>query len=110
ADESDGTFLKLPAEIAVVNNIDPEHLDHYGTFDKVREAFLAFVENVPFYGFAGLCFDHPEGQGLNARVEDRRIVTYGRNPQADVRFRDVSFAGGKSRFSVDWRDRVTGEA
>jgi UDP-N-acetylmuramate--alanine ligase len=110
SDESDGTFVKLPADIVVVTNIDPEHLDHYGTFDKVREAFLAFVENVPFYGFAALCLDHPEVQALNARVEDRRIVTYGRNPQADVRFRDVSFSGGKSRFSVDWRDRVTGEA
>jgi UDP-N-acetylmuramate--alanine ligase len=110
SDESDGTFVKLPADIVVVTNIDPEHLDHYGTFDKVRDAFLAFVENVPFYGFAVLCLDHPEVQALNARVEDRRIVTYGRNPQADVRFRDVRFAGGKSRFTVDRRDRVTGEA
>ena len=66
ADESDGTFLKLPADIAVVTNIDPEHLDHYGTFDKVREAFRQFVENVPFYGFGVMCTDHPEVQALVA--------------------------------------------
>jgi UDP-N-acetylmuramate--alanine ligase len=110
ADESDGTFVKLPADIAVVTNIDPEHLDHYGTFERARDAFLAFVENVPFYGFAVLCLDHPEVQALNARVEDRRIVTYGRNPQADVRFRGAAFEGGKMRFSVDRRDRATGES
>jgi UDP-N-acetylmuramate--alanine ligase len=109
ADESDGTFVKLPADIAVVTNIDPEHLDHYGHFDGVRDAFKAFVENVPFYGFAVMCLDHPEVQALNARIEDRRVVTYGRNPQADVRFRDISFSGGRTRFTVDWRDRVTGE-
>jgi UDP-N-acetylmuramate--alanine ligase len=109
ADESDGTFVKLPADIVIVTNIDPEHLDHYGNFDGVRDAFRAYVENVPFYGFAVMCLDHPEVQALVARIEDRRIVTYGRNPQADVRFRDLSFRDGKSRFSVDWRDRVTGE-
>ena len=110
SDESDGTFVKLPADIVVVTNIDPEHLDHYGTFDAVREAFRAFVENVPFYGFAVMCLDHPEVQALVARIEDRRIVTYGRNPQAEVRFRDVAFRDGKTRFAVDRRDRVTGEA
>ena len=109
ADESDGTFVKLPADIAVVTNIDPEHLDHYGTFENVREAFRAFVENVPFYGFGVLCTDHREVQALNARIEDRRIVTYGRNPQAEVRFFDVSFRGGNSHFSVKRRDRVGGE-
>jgi UDP-N-acetylmuramate--alanine ligase len=109
SDESDGTFVKLPADIAVVTNIDPEHLDHYGTFDRVREAFKAFVENVPFYGFATMCLDHPEVQALVARIEDRRVITYGRNPQAEVRFRDVSFSAGGSRFAVDRRDRVTGE-
>ncbi len=108
-DESDGTFVKLPADIAVVTNIDPEHLDHYGTFDKEREAFRAFVENVPFYGFAVMCLDHPEVQALVAKIEDRRIITYGRNPQAEVRYRDVTFDGGASRFSVDRRDRLTGE-
>ncbi|NQV44598.1 MAG: UDP-N-acetylmuramate--L-alanine ligase, partial [Rhodospirillales bacterium] len=85
ADESDGTFLKLPATIAVVTNIDPEHLDHYGSFDAVREAFRLFVENLPFYGFAVLCIDHPEVQALIPRVSDRRVVTYGFSPQADVR-------------------------
>ncbi len=86
ADESDGTFLKLPADIAVVTNIDPEHLDHYGTFDRVRQAFRQFVENVPFYGFGVMCLDHPEVQSLVSRIEDRRVITYGENPQADVRF------------------------
>jgi UDP-N-acetylmuramate--alanine ligase len=98
ADESDGTFLKLPAEIAVVTNIDPEHLDHYGTFDKVREAFRQFVENVPFYGFAVMCIDHPEVQALVGRIEDRRIVTYGENPQADVRFLQPARRGANSTF------------
>jgi UDP-N-acetylmuramate--alanine ligase len=85
ADESDGTFVKLPATVAVVTNIDPEHLDFYGTFDKVRDAFFSFVENVPFYGFAALCIDHPEVQALIPRLPDRRILTYGFSPQADVR-------------------------
>ena len=77
ADESDGTFLRLPATVAVVTNADPDHLDYYGTFDKMREAFQRFVENVPFYGFAVLCLDHPEVQAMVGRIEDRRIVTYG---------------------------------
>ncbi|MBT4889609.1 MAG: UDP-N-acetylmuramate--L-alanine ligase, partial [Rhodospirillales bacterium] len=85
ADESDGTFLKLPATIAVVTNIDPEHLDHYGSFDAVRAAFVQFVENIPFYGFAALCIDHPEVQALIPKVSDRMVVTYGFSPQADVR-------------------------
>ncbi len=109
SDESDGTFVKLPADIVVVTNIDPEHLDHYGTFDALREAFRAFVENVPFYGFAVMCLDHAEVQALVARIEDRRIVTYGRNPQAEVRCRDLRFDGGRMLFTVDRRDRVTGE-
>ena len=90
ADESDGTFLKLPADVAIVTNIDPEHLDHFGTFDAVQEAFRAFVENVPFYGFAVMCIDHPEVQALVGRIEDRRIITYGDNPQADVRAASMS--------------------
>ncbi|MCW8916055.1 MAG: UDP-N-acetylmuramate--L-alanine ligase [Magnetovibrio sp.] len=85
ADESDGTFLKLPATIAVVTNIDPEHLDHYGDFDTLRAAFTQFVENIPFYGFAALCIDHAEVQALIPRVSDRRIITYGFSPQAMVR-------------------------
>ena len=110
SDESDGTFVKLPADIAIVTNIDPEHLDHYGTFDAAREAFRAFVENVPFYGFAVMCLDHPEVQALVAKIEDRRIVTYGRNPQAEVRFRDVVVQRRQDALRRDRRDRVTGEA
>ncbi|MEE8393747.1 MAG: UDP-N-acetylmuramate--L-alanine ligase, partial [Rhodospirillales bacterium] len=85
ADESDGTFLKLPAVIAVVTNIDPEHLEHFGSFDALRDAFTSFVENIPFYGFAALCIDHPEVQAMISRISDRRFVTYGFSPQADVR-------------------------
>ena len=107
ADESDGTFLKLPAEIAVVTNIDPEHLDHYGSFDRVREAFRQFVENVPFYGFGVMCIDHPEVQSLVSRIEDRRVVTYGANPQADVRFNNHRADGAASTFDVVIRDRKT---
>jgi UDP-N-acetylmuramate--alanine ligase len=105
ADESDGTFLKLPADVAIVTNIDPEHLDHFGTFEKVKEAFHAFVENVPFYGFAVMCSDHPVVQDLVGRIEDRRIVTYGENPQADVRLLDVKLEGGVARFSILFRGR-----
>jgi len=108
ADESDGTFVKLPADIAVVTNIDPEHLDHYGSFERVREAFLQFVENVPFYGFAVMCLDHPEVQALVGRIDDRRIITYGANPQADVRFLDPAVDPKGSRFSVVVRDRRSG--
>src|SRR5271155_4254295 len=82
ADESDGTFVKLPATIAVVTNIDPEHLDFYGSFDKVRDAFASFIQNIPFYGFATLCIDHPEVQALIPRLLDRKVITYGMNPQA----------------------------
>ena len=108
ADESDGTFLKLPADVAIVTNIDPEHLDHFKTFDAIKEAFLAFVENLPFYGFAVMCLDHPTVQELVGRIEDRRVITYGENPQADVRLLDVDLAGGVTRFNVLIRDRKTG--
>jgi UDP-N-acetylmuramate--alanine ligase len=108
ADESDGTFLKLPADIAVVTNIDPEHLDHFETFDAIKEAFRAFVENIPFYGFAVMCLDHPIVQELVGRIEDRRIITYGENPQADARLVDVDLADGKSHFHVIMRDRKSG--
>jgi UDP-N-acetylmuramate--alanine ligase len=107
ADESDGTFLKLPATVAVVTNIDPEHLDFYGDFDRVRDAFLAFVENIPFYGFAVVCLDHPEVQALIARVQNRRIVTYGLNPQADLRAVNIEMNGG-STFDAIVEDRATG--
>jgi len=110
ADESDGTFVKLPADVALVTNIDPEHLDHYGSFDHVREAFLQFVENVPFYGFAVMCIDHPEVQALIGRIEDRRVITYGASPQADVRYVDLKIVGGRSTFNVLVRDRPTGES
>jgi UDP-N-acetylmuramate--alanine ligase len=109
ADESDGTFLKLPADVAVITNIDPEHLDHYGSFDAVRAAFRQFVENVPFYGFGVLCLDHPEVQALVGRIEDRKIVTYGENPQADVRFMNVRIDGPRSIFDVEIRRRRTGQ-
>jgi len=108
ADESDGTFLKLPADIAVVTNIDPEHLDHYGSFDKVREAFRQFVENVPFYGFGVMCIDHPEVQALVSRIGDRRVITYGENAQADVRFANHRMDGAVSVFDVVIRNRKTG--
>ncbi|MDU3127499.1 MAG: UDP-N-acetylmuramate--L-alanine ligase, partial [Bradyrhizobium sp.] len=108
ADESDGTFLKLPADVAIVTNVDPEHLDHFKTFDAVQDAFRAFVENVPFYGFAVMCIDHPVVQALVGKIEDRRIITYGVNPQADVRLVDLSPANGGSRFKVVFRDRKSG--
>jgi UDP-N-acetylmuramate--alanine ligase len=110
ADESDGTFLKLPADIAIVTNVDPEHLDHFLTFDAIKEAFRAFVENLPFYGFAVMCLDHPTVQELVGGIEDRRVITYGENPQADVRLLDVDLNGGKSRFSVLIRDRKNGRS
>ena len=106
ADESDGTFLKLPADIAIVTNVDPEHLDHFKTFDAVQAAFQTFVENVPFYGFAVMCTDHPVVHTMVGRIEDRRIVTYGENPQADVRLVGLSHADGVSQFSVTFRDRA----
>src|SRR5215468_9534215 len=106
ADESDGTFLKLPADVAIVTNVDPEHLDHFKTFEAVQEAFRAFVENVPFYGFAVMCTDHPVVQVLVGQITDRRVITYGENPQADVRLVDLDHAEGCSRFSILFRDRA----
>jgi UDP-N-acetylmuramate--alanine ligase len=106
ADESDGTFLKLPADIAIVTNIDAEHLDHFKTFAAVQEAFRAFIENVPFYGFAVMCTDHPIVQRVVGRIEDRRMITYGENPQADVRLIDLDNEGGRSKFAVQFRNRA----
>ena len=106
ADESDGTFLKLPADVAIVTNVDAEHLDHFKTFAAVQDAFLAFIDNVRFYGFAVMCTDHPIVQRLVGRVEDRRIITYGENPQADVRLSGLDHAEGRSRFSVAFRNRA----
>ncbi|WP_438344703.1 UDP-N-acetylmuramate--L-alanine ligase [Methylorubrum populi] len=108
ADESDGTFLKLPADVAIVTNIDPEHLDHFGSFDAIKDAFRRFIDNIPFYGFAVMCIDHPIVQDLVGHIEDRRIITYGENPQADVRLIDIDLKGGQSRFRVMIRDRRPG--
>src|ERR1700751_5332087 len=110
ADESDGTFLKLPADVVIVTNIDPEHLDHFKTFDAIQDAFRNFVENVPFYGFAVMCTDHPVVQTLVGKIEDRRIVTSRQNPQADVRLVDLTPMGGGSKFKVVIRDRKTDTA
>ena len=109
ADESDGTFLRLPADVAVVTNIDPEHLDHYGDFEAVKDAFTQFVENVPFYGFGVMCLDHPEVQRQVAKITDRRVITYGKTRQAEVRFSDVKSKGAKSVFTVEKRNRKTGD-
>jgi UDP-N-acetylmuramate--alanine ligase len=110
ADESDGTFLKLPADAVIVTNIDPEHLDHFKTFEAIQDAFRSFVENVPFYGFAVMCIDHPVVQTLVGKIEDRRIITYGENPQADARLTDFAAMGGGSQFKVVIRNRKTGAA
>ena len=106
ADESDGSFLRLDGTIAVVTNIDPEHLDHYGGFEQVKDAFVAFIENVPFYGAALLCVDHPEVQSIMPRLRDRRIVTYGFAAQADIRADNVTPVPGGNRFDVSLRDRA----
>jgi UDP-N-acetylmuramate--alanine ligase len=105
ADESDGSFLRLDGTIAVVTNIDPEHLDHYGSFDKVKDAFVEFVENVPFYGAALLCVDHPEVQTIIPRLRDRRVVPYGFAAMADVRGENVRPVPGGNTFDVSLRDR-----
>ncbi len=109
ADESDGTFVKVPSTISVVTNIDPEHLDHWKDFDQLREAFKNFVQNIPFYGFAVLCIDHPEVQALIGRVTDRRIFTFGFSPQADVRAVNVRTNIGDTVFDVAIRERVDSE-
>ncbi|PCI47371.1 MAG: UDP-N-acetylmuramate--L-alanine ligase [Alphaproteobacteria bacterium] len=101
ADESDGTFVKIPSTVAVVTNIDPEHLDFYGDFEAEKEAFRTFVENVPFYGFAVMCIDHPEVQALIGRITDRKIVTYGFTPQSDVRCTELRFEEGSAIFNVE---------
>jgi UDP-N-acetylmuramate--alanine ligase len=100
ADESDGSFNKLPATIAIVTNIDPEHMEHWGTIENLRKGFYDFVTNVPFYGLAVCCTDHPEVQALVGRVTDRRIVTFGFNAQADVRAMNLRFERGVAHFDV----------
>jgi UDP-N-acetylmuramate--alanine ligase len=103
ADESDGSFLRLDGTIAVVTNIDPEHLEHYGDFDAIKDAFVEFIENVPFYGLAVMCVDHPEVQGMLSRIRDRRIVTYGTSALADLRADNIQPMDGGSRFDVSIR-------
>lgn len=100
ADESDGTFNKLPATIAVVTNIDPEHMEHYGSFENLKDAFYQFVSNIPFYGVAICNTDHPEVQSLIGRIDDRRVVTYGFNKQADVRAKNLRFEKGRAYFDI----------
>jgi UDP-N-acetylmuramate--alanine ligase len=110
ADESDGSFLKLPAVVAVVTNMDPEHLDHWGTGEAMKEAYAQFVGNIPFYGFAVLCMDHHEVQAMIPRLSDRRIVTYGFSPQADVRADRLITDRMGATFEVTVTDRATGRS
>ena len=100
ADESDGTFLRLKSTVAIVTNIDAEHLDHWGDFDAVKKGFQDFVENIPFYGFAAVCTDHPEVLAMAARVENRRLIAYGTNPQAEVRVQNVAMGPEGAQFDV----------
>jgi UDP-N-acetylmuramate--alanine ligase len=109
ADESDGTFTRLPATVAIVTNIDPEHLDFFGDFATLQQAFETFVGNIPFYGFAVLCIDHPVVQGMVARLSDRRVLTYGFSPQADIRALNVRLGPDGSRFDGAISDRLTGQ-
>lgn len=109
ADESDGTFTRLPATIAIVTNIDPEHLDYYGSFEALKEAFAQFISNIPFYGFAVLCLDHPVVQELLSKVTDRRIITYGYSVHADVRPVNISYSEVGQHFSVEFNERIGGK-
>ena len=106
ADESDGSFVKLPATVAVVTNIDPEHMEFYGNFEAVRQAYQAFIQNIPFYGVAALCIDHPEVQAMIGRISDRRIVTYGQSPQAEVRATNMTSDALGSTYDVLLTDRA----
>ncbi|MEJ1993377.1 MAG: UDP-N-acetylmuramate--L-alanine ligase, partial [Maritimibacter sp.] len=101
ADESDGTFNRLPATIAVVTNIDPEHMDHWGTIENLRQGFYDFVSNIPFYGLAVCCTDHPEVQALVGRITDRRVVTFGFNAQADIRAVNLHYQAGAAQFDIE---------
>ena len=107
ADESDGTFNRLPATIAIVTNIDPEHMEHWGSIENLRQGFYDFVSNIPFYGLAACCTDHPEVQALVGRISDRRVVTYGFNAQADVRAVNLTYSGGSAHFDVEFQEDAT---
>jgi UDP-N-acetylmuramate--alanine ligase len=107
ADESDGTFTRLPSTIAIVTNVDPEHLDFYGSFNSLRQAFETFVGNIPFYGFAALCIDHPVVQGMIPRLSDRRVLTYGFSPQADIRAVDIRLGHDGARFDAIVSDALS---
>jgi UDP-N-acetylmuramate--alanine ligase len=107
ADESDGTFNRLPATIAIVTNIDPEHMEHWGSIENLRQGFYDFVSNIPFYGIAVCCTDHPEVQALVGRIEDRRVVTYGLNAQADVRAVNLSYTRGVAHFDIQLQGEDT---
>ncbi|WP_439149615.1 UDP-N-acetylmuramate--L-alanine ligase [Sulfitobacter sp.] len=104
ADESDGTFNRLPATIAIVTNIDPEHMEHWGDFDTLRQGFLDFVSNIPFYGLAICCIDHPEVQALVGKITDRRVMTYGFNAQADVRAVNLHYKAGVAHFDIQFQN------
>jgi len=110
ADESDGTFVRLPATIGVVTNIDPEHMDHYGNIETLRDAFVRFGMNIPFYGALICCIDHPEVQSLIGRLQDRRVVTYGFSPQADIRVDNLHYKDGQACFNVHICSRRTEES
>lgn len=105
ADESDGTFVRLPSTIGIITNIDPEHLEHYGSFERLRDAFYSYMQNIPFYGAGIVCLDHPEVQALVGKVQDRRIITYGLNEQADIRATNITTHGLAQEFDVICRDR-----
>ena len=107
ADESDGTFNRLPATIAIVTNIDPEHMEHWGSIENLRQGFYDFVSNIPFYGLAVCCTDHPEVQALVGRISDRRVVTYGFNAQADVRAVNLTYSDGSAHFDVEFQEDAT---
>ncbi|MEM1410070.1 MAG: Mur ligase domain-containing protein, partial [Pseudomonadota bacterium] len=109
ADESDGTFVRLPTTVSIITNMDPEHLDHWGDFTALRAAFDQFIENTPFYGFGIVCLDHPEVQALVGRITDRRLITYGLNPQADVRAENIQRDGNGQIFDIHFREAATSQ-
>ena len=109
ADESDGTFTRLPISVGIITNIDPEHLDYYGDFETLKKAFAQFLDNLPFYGFAALCVDHPEVQKLAASVRDRRILTYGTSPQADIYADNIRGSATGQTFDLHMRKPLTEE-